>query len=109
MTTKRKLGIAVIGVGGAVGTTIFAGLELIRRGLIGTQGLPLADESSAGLSAYEDIAVAGWDLYETHLAKAAQEHDVLTLKQFTAVEDELRAAKPWPGIGNPDFVNNIEG
>ena len=44
---KRKLGIAVIGIGGAVGTTMFAGVELIREGTIGTQGLPLAGEKNA--------------------------------------------------------------
>ena len=107
--TKRKLGIAVIGVGGAVGTTMFAGVGLIRKGVIGLQGLPLADENAAGLVPYEDIEIAGWDLYETHLAKAAEEHDVLTYKQFTAVEVELREAKPWPGIGDRRFLNNIAG
>jgi myo-inositol-1-phosphate synthase len=106
---KRKLGIAVIGVGGAVGTTMFAGIELIRKGVIGLQGLPLAGDAGAGLEPYEDIEIAGWDLYETHLARAAEEHDVLTYKQFKAVESELREAKPWPGIGNPNFLNNIDG
>lgn len=106
---KRKLGIAVVGVGGAVGTTMFAGLELIRKGAIGPQGLPLAEISGAGLVPYEDIIVAGWDLYGNHLASAAEEHDVLTFKQFNAVEAELRNAKPWPGIGNPEFVTHIAG
>lgn len=106
---KRKLGIAVVGVGGAVGTTMFAGLELIRKGLIDTQGLPLAGFGIAELVDYTDIAISGWDLYGNHLASAAEEHDVLTHKQFAAVEAELRHARPWPGIGNPDFVNNIEG
>lgn len=107
--TKRKLGIAVVGVGGAVGTTMFAGIELIRKGGTGTQGLPLADVVNAELTPYEEIAVAGWDLYHADLAKAAEEHDVLTLKQFAAVEAELKDARPWPGIGNPNFVNNITG
>ncbi len=107
--TNRKLGIAVIGVGGAVGTTMFAGLELIRKAATGTQGLPLAGITDAELAPYDQIEVAGWDLYETNLAKAAEEHDVLTLKQYAAVEAELKEAKPWPGIGNPRFVNNIAG
>lgn len=106
---KRKLGIAVIGVGGAVGTTMFAGLELIRKGAAELQGLPLANFNEAGLAPYGEIEIAGWDLYESHLAKAAEEHDVLTLKQLTVVEAELRHAKPWPAIGNPNFVNHISG
>lgn len=106
---KQKLGIAVIGLGGAVGTTMFAGLELIKKGLIGKQGLPLADIKSPDLVEYDQIAIAGWDLYGNHLASAAEEHDVLTHKQFVAVENELRQTKPWPGIGNSAFVTNIEG
>jgi len=39
----RKLGLAIIGLGGAVGTTIIAGIELITNGLVGTEGLPLSD------------------------------------------------------------------
>ncbi|MCC6328371.1 MAG: inositol-3-phosphate synthase [Acidobacteria bacterium] len=106
---KPKLGIAVVGVGGAVGTTMFAGLELLRKGIIGKQGLPLAEFCGTGLVPYEDIVVAGWDLYGSHLASAAEEHDVLTYKQFNAVEGELRSAKPWPGIGDPRFVTHIHG
>lgn len=107
--TKRKLGIAVIGLGGAVGTTMVAGLELLRKGKIDTQGLPLAELDVTGLAAYEDIVIAGWDVYGSHLANAAEEHDVLTHKQFVAVESELRQIKPWPGVGNSEFVTNIAG
>lgn len=106
---KRKLGIAIVGLGGAVGTTMFAGVELIKKGMIGKQGLPLAELDIAGLVEYEDIVIAGWDLFSSHLANAAEEHDVLTHKQFVAVESELRQVKPWPGAGNLDFLTNIDG
>jgi len=105
---KRKLGIAVVGLGGAVGTTMVAGVELIRKGFIGSDGLPLAN-TDADLVDYQDIVFAGWDLFGDHLAKAAEEHDVLTHKQFVAVEEALRKIKPWPAAGNPDFLSNIEG
>lgn len=108
----KKLGIAIIGLGGAVGTTMVAGIELLKKGLIGTEGLPLAklDESLIkDLAAYENIVFAGWDLFGEHLAKAAEEHEVLTHKQFVAVEEELRKIKPWRAAGNKDFLENIEG
>ncbi len=94
---KRKLGIAIIGIGGAVGTTMVAGIELLKKGKIGTEGLPLADldaELVKDLAAYENIVFGGWDLHGENLAAAAEEHDVLTHKQFIAVEDELRKIKP---------------
>lgn len=106
--SKRNLGIAIIGIGGAVGTTMVAGIELLKKGLIDKTGLPLAD-LNADLASYENITFAGWDLFGEHLAKAAEEHDVLTHKQFVAVEDDLRKIKPWRAVGNKDFLENIEG
>jgi len=62
----RKLGIAIIGLGGAVGTTIVAGIELLKKGKIETTGLPLADLPEnliADLAGYENLIFGGWDLH----------------------------------------------
>lgn len=104
---KRKLGIAVVGIGGAVGTTMAAGVELLKEGVVGTEGLPLAD--IAGLANYGDIVFAGWDLFHDTLAKAAEEHDVLTHKQFVAAEEALEKIKPWRAIGDERFLSLIDG
>jgi myo-inositol-1-phosphate synthase len=109
---SRNLGIAVIGLGGAVGTTMVAGIELLKKGLIDTAGLPLGDleeNLTKDLAAYENITFAGWDLFGEHLATAAEEHEVLTHKQFVAVEENLRRIKPWRAAANKDFLANIEG
>jgi len=107
--SKRTLGIAVVGLGGAVGTTMAAGLELLRLGLVGTEGLPLANASATGLADYTDIIFAGWDLFAENLSTAAEEHDVLTHKQFVAVENALGQIHPWPAIGDAKFLSNIAG
>jgi myo-inositol-1-phosphate synthase len=106
---KRTLGIAVVGIGGAVGTTMAAGVELLKKGVIGTEGLPLADVSIDGLANYSNIVFAGWDLFPDHLAKAAEGHEVLTYKQHVAVEGALREIKPWPAIGDERFLSLIDG
>ncbi len=109
---NRKLGIAIIGLGGAVGTTMVAGIELLKRGLIEKTGLPLAELDKnliEDLADYKNIVFGGWDLYGENLASAAEEHDVLTPKQFIAVEEELRKIKPWRAVGNKEFLANIEG
>jgi len=110
--SNRKLGIAIIGLGGAVGTTMVAGIELLKKGKIDKTGLPLAelDENLIGdLAGYENIVFGGWDLHAENLASAAEEHDVLTQKQFVAVADELKKIKPWRAAGNKEFLANIEG
>lgn len=104
---KRKLGIAVVGIGGAVGTTMAAGVELLRQNAIDTTGLPLAafDE----LADYTEIEFAGWDLFDNDLATAAENHEVLTVKQFTAVQPALAEKRPWPAIADTRFLSNISG
>jgi myo-inositol-1-phosphate synthase len=109
---SRKLGVAIIGLGGAVGTTIVAGIELLKKGKIDQTGLPLAnlpENLISDLAGYENLIFGGWDLHGENLAKAAEEHDVLTHKQFVAVEAELRKIKPWRAVGNKEFLANIAG
>ncbi len=109
---ERKLGIAIIGLGGAVGTTIVAGIALLKKGKIGTEGLPLAglpEDLTADLAAYENLVFGGWDLHAANLASQAEEHDVLTHKQFVAVEGDLRKIKPWRAVGNKEFLIRVEG
>ncbi len=106
---NRKLGIAVVGIGGAVGTTMAAGVELLKKGAIGTEGLPLAYSSIDGLADYADILFAGWDLFPDNLAKAAEGHEVLTYKQHIAVEAELAKVEPWAAVGDERFLSLIEG
>jgi myo-inositol-1-phosphate synthase len=109
---NRKLGIAIVGLGGAVGTTIVAGIELLKKNLIGTDGLPLAalpENLTFDLARYENLVFGGWDLHAANLAAAAEEHDVLTHKQFVAVEKELRKIKPWRAAGNKSFLARVEG
>lgn len=106
---KHVLGIAVVGLGGAVGTTMAAGIELLKKGLINTTGLPLAELEDRSLADYTDVVFAGWDLFPDNLAKAAEEHDVLTHKQFVAAEEALKQIKPWPAVGDPRFLSLIDG
>ncbi|HKX84705.1 MAG TPA: inositol-3-phosphate synthase, partial [Pyrinomonadaceae bacterium] len=106
---KRILGIAVVGLGGAVGTTMAAGVELLKKGLIGVEGLPLAGVNIEGLADYTDIVFSGWDVNGANLAAAAEEHDVLTYKQFVAAEPALRTLKPWSAASDSAFLSNIEG
>src|SRR5512141_361232 len=97
---KRELGIAVVGLGGAVGTTMAAGMALLKKGAIEAHGLPLVAFAGAGLTDYRDIVLSGWDLFSDHLGKAAEIHDVLTHRQFVEAEEDLRSIKPWPALGN---------
>ncbi len=87
--------LVLIGLGGAVGTTVAAGIEMIRAGQADTTGLPLAD-LDAGLAPYERLGVEGFDLDTTPLAKALPVHGVLTERQEDRAADLLGDRTPWP-------------
>jgi len=112
MNKNKKLGVMIVGIGGAVASTAVAGIELLRQKTIGTEGLPLAampENLTANLSAYENIIFGGWDVIDEDLAAAAVTHNVLKLQQFQAVSEQLEAVKPLPAICNEAFCHNIEG
>lgn len=115
MLSSRRVGLAVVGLGGAVATTAAAGLELLRNGLVGTEGLPLArlgaDEAEEGpaLIGYEQLVLGGWDLDGSDLCKAAEQHNVLDGPQLQLAGPALSSIIPWPAAGNADFCRNVTG
>lgn len=112
ITKPNKLGVMIVGLGGAVATTAVAGIELLKQGAIGFEGLPLAELPEnfiKDLTNYEDLAFGGWDLSGENLAAAAAAHNVLTLKQFQAVSSELEKIRPLPAVFNREFCANIAG
>ncbi len=108
-STGRRLGVLVVGVGGAVATTAIAGIELLRRGSNDFAGLPLADADVPGLAAYRNMEFAGWDLNGDDLSRAAHEHRVLEAEQAELVADKLSRIRPWPAVGSTDFCTNVDG
>ena len=107
-----RLGVAVVGLGGAVATTMVAGAELMRQGAVGTDGLPLASLPGglgADLVPYGRLVFGGWDLYDGDLASAARHHGVLGLGQYEAVREPLGAMTPWPAYGDARFCRGVVG
>ena len=107
-----RLGIAIVGLGGAVATTAVAGMELVRAGHAGLDGLPLAtlpEAQSAGLADYGGLVFGGWDLYDGDLAAAARHHSVLDLGQYEATREALSQITPWPAYGNDAFCRGVTG
>ena len=109
MSRRRKVGVAVIGMGGAVATTAAAGLEILRQGTNRMDGLPLAHLAVPRMVQYEDLSLHGWDINAQSLADAEVEHRVLQPAQLAGVEPALAAVKPWAGVASAAFCRRIEG
>lgn len=106
---SERLGVAVIGMGGAVATTAAAGIEMIRSGSNSLAGLPLADRQAAGMAAYRDIYFEGWDLNGDDLGAAAMRHGVIGEKELGNGASALNGMRPWAAVGSTDFCANIDG
>jgi myo-inositol-1-phosphate synthase len=104
---ERNLGIAIVGLGGAVATTAVAGSILIRKGLQDKVGLPLAEFEELDLISYDHIHYRGWDIYDDNLFEAARKHEVLNDSRLSLIEDELKAIKPWPASSNNNFCSGV--
>ncbi len=108
-TTGRRVGVLVVGLGGAVATTAAAGVEMLRAGSNDMAGLPLAGVGAPGIAAYRNLHFAGWDLHGEDLENAVREHRVLDRDQSELVGPALRGMRPWPAVGSVDFCKNVDG
>lgn len=103
-----RVGVLLIGVAGAVATTVAAGLDAIRSGRNALDGLPLAGVSVTGLPAYRDLVVAGWDVSDEPLDVAARRHRVLEPAEIDAAPT-LAARRAWPAVADRRFSPLIDG
>ncbi len=109
ITSSDRLGVLIAGLGGAVASTVAAGLERIRGGDQDRTGLPLAGFANAGLVPYEAMEVAGWDLNPADLATALAQHRVLPPEMARGLTEALSRIKPWPATGSIAFCRNVDG
>jgi len=106
---RRRVGVAVVGIGGAVASTAAAGVEILKRGSNRMAGLPLAHLAVPGIAGYDDLVFGGWDLNGQTLADAAAEHRVLNDNQLEETRSGLSYVKPWPAVASVEFCRRIQG
>ena len=105
----QRLGVAVVGLGGAVSTTAIAGLELIKSGVNRLDGLPLSDVAVPGLADYKDIVFGGWDVHGDDLGTAAETHGVIDRALVNDGASALRGMRPWKAVASDRFCRNVDG
>jgi myo-inositol-1-phosphate synthase len=92
-----KLGICIVGLDGAVASTLVAGTSLMRRRLAPTIGVVSeAYVKSHKLAKLDEIVFAGWDPRGENLHQAALRNAVVETHRLKPVARELAAIKPWP-------------
>ncbi|MDR3244879.1 MAG: inositol-3-phosphate synthase [Prevotellaceae bacterium] len=122
---EGKLGVLVIGVGGAVATTFIAGTMIARKGL----GIPVGSITQLAtirlgkreenrfpkikdvtpLADLKDIVFGGWDIFEENAYDAARHAEVLTVEDLEKVKDELQSIKPMKAVFDQNYVKRLHG
>ena len=115
-----RLGVLVVGVGGAVATTMIVGTLASRKGLakpIGsiTQLATMRMENNeeklikdvVPLTDLNDIVFGGWDIFPDNAYEAAMYAEVLKEKDLNGVKDELEAIKPMPAAFDHNWAKRL--
>jgi myo-inositol-1-phosphate synthase len=103
----NRLGVCFVGAGGAVASTVVAGVALMKRGLAPRIGMVTESELGQTLSCapLESLVFGGWDLRDDNLYEAALRERIVPEHLLRKVERELREIKPWPGVVSPAFLS----
>ncbi len=121
---QGKLGILLPGLG-AVGTTVVAGVELIRRGFakpigsltqMGTIRLGKRTEDRipkikdfVPLAGLEDIVFGAWDIFPENAYDSALHAKVLSTEDLHKVRPQLEALRPMKAVFDPEYVKRLDG
>jgi myo-inositol-1-phosphate synthase len=116
---QQKLGVVVVGVNGAVSSTLIAGARLMANGLAPRLGMltepggnPAPGDQITDFLEFpkiEDVVFAGWDLAYGNVYEAAVHHNVLPKEQLDRIKEELEAMTPWPAVFSGEYAENCKG
>jgi myo-inositol-1-phosphate synthase len=114
----NRIGVAIVGINGAVSSTLVAGVELMKRGLVPRIGM-VTERSDARIAEsltelldfapLESLVFGGWDLQFANCYEGALHHRVLPPHVLEAVRPDLESVRPWPAIFKSDYVENLAG
>ncbi|MDR0974006.1 MAG: inositol-3-phosphate synthase [Prevotellaceae bacterium] len=120
-----KLGVLIVGLGGAVSTTFVAGTLAVRKGLaqpigsltqLATIRLGKREENKfpkikdiIPLTALPDVVFGGWDIFAEDAYAAAIHAEVLDEKDLNGVKDELKSIRPMPAVFDQEWVKRLHG
>jgi myo-inositol-1-phosphate synthase len=121
---EGRLAILLPGLG-AVGTTLIAGVEAVRRGLakpigsltqMGTVRLGKRTERRSPLirqlvplAPLEEVCFGAWDVFEDDAYQAARHAAVIEPALLEALREPLTAIRPMPAVFSHDYVRRLAG
>ena len=122
---EGKLGVLIVGLGGAVSSTFVIGTLAVRKGLstpigsitqLSTITLGNGEDRREPLikdviplTKLEDIVFGGWDIFPDNVYEAAKTAEVLDEKDINLVADEAMKIVPMKAAFDQNFVKRLNG
>ena len=114
----NRIGVAIVGINGAVASTLVAGVELMKRGLAPRIGM-VTEKSDAHIAdaitdlldfaPLDGLVFGGWDLKFANCHEGALHHRVFQPHVLESVRGELERLQPWPAVFTNAYVENLAG
>jgi myo-inositol-1-phosphate synthase len=114
----KELGVVIVGVGGAVASTLVAGVALMVRGLAPRLGMvtertdatvPDPLTSLLEFAPLDRLVFAGWDVRYASVYEGALQHKVLPRDVLASVADDLAQVPVWPAVFSRAYAENVVG
>lgn len=117
-----KLGVMIVGMGGAVSTTLITGVLSVRKGIAKPIGsitqmasIKIQDgkehfiKDIVPIADLKDVKFGGWDIFDDNAYDAAMYAEVLKEKDLNKVKDELIEIKPMSAVFDHNFAKRLNG
>lgn len=125
MADRKKIGVLIAGLNGAVSTTFITGTLAVRKGAavpvgsltqMGTIRLGKRNENRfplikdfVPLAELNDLVFGGWDVRDENCYESAVECSVLDIKDIEPVREELEKIRPMPAVFDNKYVKKLNG
>lgn len=119
---EGKLGVLIVGVGGAVSTTLISGVLSVRKGYsqpVGSitqmatikmqNGQETPIKEIVPIADLNDIVFGGWDIFPEDAYQAALYAEVLKEKDINPIREELEAIIPMKAAFDPNYAKRLHG
>lgn len=117
----EKLGVLVVGIGGAVATTFVTGTLLARKkcgtpigsltqmGKLNLNGKATPIKELLPINSLDSLVFGGWDIFEENIYDSALHAKVLKKEDIDCVRDEMEKIKPMRAVFIQDYVKRLHG
>lgn len=119
---QGKLGVLIVGVGGAVSTTLISGVLSVRKGLsqpVGSitqmatikmqNGKEMPVKEIVPIADLNDIVFGGWDIFPENAYQAAVYAEVLKTKDLEPIRTELETIVPMKAAFDHNYAKRLNG